>query len=352
MKSLAENGCEIFLFGLTATDLSYYDNMSNVKVYCYGFKFHKNARAYRWIMGKVLYFKALPKIKDKIKEFAPDIVHAHYASSYGLLGALTNFHPYIISVWGSDAYDYPKAGFVYKKLFKYTLNKADKILSTSNVMAKETNKYTNKEIGITPFGVDTNWFRPMPKLQPQNYFIVGNVKTLLPIYGIDVLIKAFARVVENNPNLPLLLNIAGEGSQKDELVALTKKLGIAEKVDFVGYILNDKLPEFYNSISVAVSLSVSESFGVVAVEAMSCECPVITSDADGFTEVVEDGITGFIVPKKNVEATANAIQKFIDNPELRQKMGTAGRERVKILYEWNDNVQTMISYYKSITSNK
>jgi len=350
VKSLAENGCEIFLFGLLSTDLSFYDNMPNVKVYCYGFKFRKNSRTYKWIMGKVLYFKALPKIKQKINEFSPDIVHAHYASSFGLLGALIDFHPYIVSVWGSDVYDYPRAGFIYKKLLKYTLKKADMILSTSNVMAKETAKYTDKKIGITPFGVDTSWFRPMLDLCPRASFVVGNVKTLAPKYGIDVLIKSFARVVENNPKLPLQLRIAGDGPQKEELVALTQKLGIAEKVDFVGYILNDKLPEFYNSISVAVSLSVlnSESFGVVAVEAMSCECPVVTSDADGFTEVVEDGVTGFIVPKKDVEAAANAIQKFIDDSDLRQKIGTAGRERVKKLYEWNDNVQTMISYYKSI----
>ena len=92
----------------------------------------------------------------------------------------------------------------------------------------------------------------------------------------------------------------------------------------------------------------SESFGVVAVEAMACGCPVVTSDADGFTEVVDNGKTGFIVPKRNPEATAEAIQRFVDHPELREIMGVAGRQRVLDLYNWNDNVDTMVNEYHKV----
>ena len=94
------------------------------------------------------------------------------------------------------------------------------------------------------------------------------------------------------------------------------------------------------------------SVGVVAVEAMACGCPVVTSDADGFREVVEDGITGFIVPKGNPEAAAGAIQRFIDNPQLCHTMGAAGRERVLQLYKWDSNVQTMVDYYHSVLNCK
>ena len=120
VKSLSEKGCEILVFGLLACDDSFYADLKNVTVYNYGFTFHKSSRSYRWILGKFLYFKSLKKIKEKIREFHPDIVHAHYASSYGLLGALTHFHPYVVSVWGSDVYSYPQAGYIYKKLLEYT----------------------------------------------------------------------------------------------------------------------------------------------------------------------------------------------------------------------------------------
>ena len=83
---------------------------------------------------------------------------------------------------------------------------------------------------------------------------------------------------------------------------------------------------------------------------MACGCPVVTSDADGFTEVVEDGITGFVVPKYDVEATANAIQQLLDNLDLREQMSRKGRERVLQLYDWKDNVTTMVEYYNKIYS--
>ena len=351
VKSLSEKGCEIFLFGLLDCDAAFYADLKNVTVCNYGFTFHKSSRLYRWVFGKMLYFKSLKKIKEKIREFQPDIVHAHYASSYGLLGALTKFHPYIVSVWGSDVYSYPQAGSIYRRLLKYTFHKADLILSTSQCMAKETNNYTNKAIGITPFGVDTELFKPFQK-ESNGTFVIGNVKTLSANYGIDLLIRAFAIVCANNPDTPLKLRIVGDGPDKTKLQELSRSLGVDSRTEFVGFVDNRRLPEIYNSFDVSVSLSYKESFGVVAVEAMACGCPVVTSDADGFREVVEDGTTGFIVPKGDPEASAGAIQRFIDNPELCHTMGAAGRARVLRLYQWDSNVQAMLDYYHSVLNCK
>ena len=95
-------------------------------------------------------------------------------------------------------------------------------------------------------------------------------------------------------------------------------------------------------------MSNSESFGVSALEAMACECPVVASDADGFTEVIEDGVSGIIVPRRNPEAAAAAMQKFIDKPLLKEQMGIAARERVCKLYEWDSNVEQMLKIYKDL----
>jgi glycosyltransferase involved in cell wall biosynthesis len=128
---------------------------------------------------------------------------------------------------------------------------------------------------------------------------------------------------------------------------MAEDLGLKESVEFVGIVENSNLPQYYNRFSVAVypSISDSESFGVAAVEAMACECPVVASDADGFTEVVSNGETGIIVPKGDIECTAKAIQEFIDNPYLRIIMGKKGRERVLELYNWEDNVKKMLQIY-------
>ena len=340
VKALAERGIDIFLFGFYKDLSREYALYENVQVYgC--FERYKDS-----LFNKMRYLFVLRRLKQKIKGFEPDIVHAHYASSDGWCGALSGFHPYIVSVWGRDVYDFPNSNWLSGKILKYALKKADYTLSTSHVMAEETHKYTRKEIEVTPFGVDTELFKPM-NIPKSEEFVIGNVKTLRPKYGIDVLIRAVALVIKHNPEKKIRLEIYGDGPQKEELFQLTKSLGITDKVQFKGFVQNEKLPEIYNSVSVSVSVSVlnSESFGVVAVEAMACECPVITSDADGFTEVVKDGETGLIVPKRDVEATANAIQQFIDRPKLREQMGKKGRERVLELYDWKKNVDTMVEIY-------
>lgn len=353
VKALSERGCEICLFSLNTSDDTFYLGLDKVEVVNYQYRYTSNSFK-DTILQRFEFFHVKRIVRKIIDDFHPDIVHAHYAVDYGSIGAVVGFHPFILSVWGSDVYGDPFLPWFSKLTLRYKLHKADCIMSTSAVMAKETAKYTKKKIVVTPFGVDTKHFCPLPVFVPSDSFVVGNVKTLAPKYGIDILIRAFARVVENNPSVLLLLKIAGKGPQEEELKQLAKDLGIEDKVDFVGYIQNEKLVEFYNSISVAVSLSVfdSESFGVVAVEAMSCECPVVVSDADGFTEVVEDNITGFVVPKRDAEATATAIQKFIDDPDLRKKMGAAGRKRVQRMFEWNENVKAMLGFYKELIDNK
>lgn len=343
VSSLSKKGIDIVLFSLTDCKDKFYNDFERIKIFGLG-KDSKDS-----ILSKLRYLTVVSKLKSVIKEEKPDILHAHYASSYGLLGALAKNKeiPYIISVWGSDVYDFPNITPFGKQIIRYNLSKADHILSTSHVMAKETKKYTDKPIVITPFGVDVELFKPSTHKESEE-FVIGNVKTLRPKYGIDVLIKAADIVFKNNPDKKIRLDIYGEGPQKEELVELTKELGIEDKVNFKGFVQNTLLPDVYNSVSVSVSVSDSESFGVVAVEAMACGCPVVTSDADGFTEVVKDGETGFIVPKRNPEATAAAIQKFIDNPNLRKEMGEEGRKRVVHLYDWDENVETMIEEYHKV----
>lgn len=346
VTSLCQRGHTVFLFGLLKSDVTPYDGIPNLTIYSCGYSLDEISRRRQWINGKIQYLGGLYAAKRKIKEFKPDILHAHYASSYGLIGALSGFHPFIVSVWGSDVYEYPNAGTVYRRLLQYTFKKADTILSTSHCMADETRKYTDKDISITPFGVDVNRFAPIKSSEtPNTDFVIGNVKALQPVYGIDILIKAFAELCQLASDRNLLLKIAGTGPQKEELQDMCNTLGISDKVQFLGYIPNEQLPTLYSSFDVAVSLSRRESFGVVAVEAMSCECPVVTSDADGFKEVVVDGETGFIVPVEDSHAAAQALYKILSDAQLRTSMGRAGRQRVLRLYDWDRNVDIMENIY-------
>ena len=303
-------------------------------------------------MGKLVYFYCFPELLRVIRSFKPDILHAHYASSYGLIGFLTFFKPFVVSVWGSDVYDFPKLSPFHKLLIKLCLKRADKILSTSETMARETKLYTKKAIEITPFGIDLKEFKSKPQKSvfEAGDIVVGTVKTMSEKYGIKYLVKAFAKVKDRHPELPLKLLLVGGGEQSEEIYELISKLGLKDIAVMIGAVPYNQVSNYHNmmTVSVFVSVSDSESFGVSVIEASACEKPVIVSNVGGLPEVVEDGVTGIVVPSKDIESIANTIEKLVMNNKLREKMGKAGRKRVEMLYNWYDNVEQMIGIYKSI----
>lgn len=351
VTSLCEKGIEIVLFCMQGYDDSYYSGLPNFKSYSLKNKNSFNAADSNLI--KLWYITSISKIKKIIRIEKPDILHSHYASSYGLLGALSGFHPFIISVWGSDIYDFPNSSFLAKRLIKYNLSKADMVLSTSHDMARETKKYYQGEILVTPFGVDTVKFIKSERGSnfDANDIVVGTIKSLEKVYGIEYLIEAFCKVVEQNPLRSLKLFIVGSGNCANQYKLLVGKYKIEDKVIFTGHIDHSKIVKSYNQIDIFVVPSLRESFGVSALEASACELPVIVSDTGGLPEVVEDDVTGLLVPPKNAFAIAEAIQKLINEPERIINMGKNGRKMVETKYNWIVSVEKMISVYRNVLNN-
>lgn len=347
VKSLSENGFEIYLFGFNKCNSQFYSYLPNVTYSYIEITNKLKKRTNSTSFEKLKYLKSINTLKKIINNFRPDILHAHYATSYGLVGSLLNFKPFVVSVWGSDVFSFPKKSFLHKQVLKYVLNQASFLLSTSNIMSLEISKYTSREITVIPFGIDINIFNKKENIKSDK-IIIGNVKTLLYNYGIDILIKAFNIVIKTTNNKNLLLYILGTGEDKIYFINLVKELKIEKNVKFIGYVENEKLPDYYSMFSMTVSPSLNESFGVVAIEAMGCQCPVIVSDAPGFVETVIDNVTGVIVPRNNVEETAKAIIKLLDDEKLRIEMGKSGREHVLKKYDWNSNVAKQVQVYKKI----
>jgi L-malate glycosyltransferase len=301
--------------------------------------------------GKLSYISSVFALKKVLKQFKPDILHAHYVSSYGFIGALSNYHTFYVSVWGRDIFQFPQQGNLNRRIVDFTLKKADVICSTSHVMAKETNKYTDKRIYITPFGVDLAKFKPVEGMKTGETFTLGTVKALSDKYGIADLIHAFATIHKSYTTSNLL--IVGDGPQRTEYEELTRTLGIDAVTTFTGRVLNDKVPEYINKMDIFAvpSTEDSESFGVAAVESMACGIPVVVSNVGGLPEVVLEGKTGFVVEKENPSQLADAFIKLLEDPELRRKMGLNGIEHVKENYNWLDNANGMLNLYEE-TLNK
>ena len=306
--------------------------------------------------GPMGYFANAPALARLHMRTGCDILNAHYATGYGTLAAVSRIRPRLVSVWGSDVYDFPEASPLHRTLLQTTLSRADAIGSTSEAMAEHVKRLLgaswSKPIFVTPFGVDTSRFSPRSR-RLGGPLVFGTVKTLAPKYGIDTLLLAFQILVQGGTHGDSRLRIYGDGPQRAGLAALATRLGLSDHVEWMGAIPHAAVPGALHGLDVFVAASRldSESFGVAVVEASASGLPVIVTRVGGLPEVVEEGVTGLVVQKESPGALADAMQRLASDPGLRSRMGEAGRERVVNRYEWRANVKTMVDLYRQVQAN-
>jgi L-malate glycosyltransferase len=291
-----------------------------------------------------------------------DLLNAHYATGYGVLATASSISPRLVSVWGSDVYDFPMQSFAHRTLVRYVLTSANGVASTSQAMAQQVlrvigDRRLRSPIAITPFGVDCKQFlaktvEGSERSSGRTEWVVGTVKTLAPKYGIDTLIRAFSQIPERLGNYPVRLLIAGGGPQENELKMLVHELGVERRVVFLGQIEHEKVPDALRrmDIYVAASRLDSESFGVAVVEASACGLPVVVSRVGGLPEVVVDGQTGLIVEKDAPEQLAQALRRLLEAPVEAERMGRRGREWVLENFEWQSCVARMDKVYRALVA--
>jgi glycosyltransferase involved in cell wall biosynthesis len=310
--------------------------------------------------GRVGYFANAVQLRRVLRALRPDLLNVHYASGYGTTAAIAGFRPTVLSVYGSDVFDFPTGSWLAGRLIRWNLHRAQRLASTSRVMAAQVRSLVPDvgPIDITPFGVDTSVFRPREGRGADGGLTIGTVKVLADKYGVDVLIRAFARLV-SDPDLqssdraaPLRLVIVGDGPQRGELEALAARLGIARRTRFAGRVVHREVPDWLNRLDVFVAASRldSESFGVAVIEASSCGLPVVVSDAGGLPEVVVPDVTGLIVPRNDDEALYRALARLVVDDQARARMGDAGRAFVQREYEWDACVDRMLDVYRSVVA--
>ncbi len=302
------------------------------------------------VPGLLRYLWVIPFVWVALKKLRPQILHAHYAGGYGLIGALSGFHPYVLSVWGSDIYQVPNNSVIRRRMLRFMLNSADYLCSTSIAMANAAQNYINRDFLITPFGINCDIYKPFELTRSSEEFIIGTVKKLDKLYGVDRLLHAFALLCKQTSGAKLRLLIVGDGDERASLIDLARALGVSSRVEFFGSARQEDVPLLLNRMTVYVALSRSESFGVAVLEASACKLPVVVSDAGGLPEVVVDGETGFVIKDGDSTLAAAAIKKLIDDPILRERMGAAGQEFVRSRYRWENTVKKMEELYKRITS--
>ncbi len=295
-----------------------------------------------------------PQVKQLVALLRPDVVNAHYATGYGTLARWCDPVPVVLNVWGSDVHEFPEKSVLHRSWLLRNLLGVRLIVSTSEAMARQVRSLIDEALPVVvvPFGVDTERFKPAPDKPKDGPIIIGTVKTLMPVYGVDLLIKAFSKVEAVLKAPSIRLRIVGGGKERRRLEQMVREDHLADRVEFIGAVSHDRVPDELRELDIYVALSREESFGVAVVEAQACGIPVVVSDVGGLPEVVAAGESGMVVPAEDVEAAAEALRTLISDPELRERMGKAGRTRVQEHFEWDHCVDRMMTVLQDVFANK
>jgi phosphatidylinositol alpha-1,6-mannosyltransferase len=201
-------------------------------------------------------------------------------------------------------------------------------------------------VDVKRFNPSINGFYIRDRLGINENPMVFTVRAHEPQKGIEYLIRAVPLVLEKVPNA--LFIIGGDGSLRSFHESLARRLGVSASIIFTGRIPESELPQFYAACDVFAIPSIVEAFGLVTTEAMACGKPVIGTDVGGIPDIIEDGVTGFLVKPRDSNALAQKIILILSSPELRKKMGEAGRESVEKKFNIKERAEKIIKLYESL----
>jgi glycosyltransferase involved in cell wall biosynthesis len=202
-------------------------------------------------------------------------------------------------------------------------------------------------ISLVHNGIDTEVFKPMPGVARNPMRLMATCSADAPLKGLRYLLRAYARLLKQYPELELLLVSKPQRGGKTE--KLVRRLGIADKVKFVNGITTQQMVRYYAEAAIAVVPSVYEGFGLPAGEAMACGVPVVSTDGGALPEVVGDA--GVIVPVKNVDALVAAIDTLLQSPQARAELGARGQQRIDESFCWHVCARQMTEYYREVLAN-
>jgi glycosyltransferase involved in cell wall biosynthesis len=179
---------------------------------------------------------------------------------------------------------------------------------------------------------------------PPDAIAITQVSWLIPEKGVDDLIEAASQVLAAEPRTHLVL--AGDGAHRPVLEQRARDLGIATRMTFTGVVKDPLAEGLYAASDIVCQMSRwEEVFGYVNVEAMACGKPLVGTRAGGIPEIIQDGVTGFVVPKRDTAAMTARILALVRDPALRRRMGEAGRAACVAKFNLKKNVAQVVDMY-------
>ena len=305
-------------------------------------------------------FRAYRKLRELAGEHRFDIVHDVQGLGYGTLLTKANGLPVVANIHHPlqvDRNNMVRQAETFSDMVKWVrfypffmqeivARRIDRVITGSKDSARsvaEAFRLPQDHVQIIYDGVDTEMFQPNGAArEPGSVLYVGNSDDRNK--GARYLVEALA-LLRHRPELRLTVVDRDIAHVVPEL---SEELGIADRVTITGRLTKEELVAKYNSAQIFVSPSLYEGFGLPAAEAMACGAPVLATTAGAFPEVIEDGVSGVLVPPGNAGALAEAIERILADDGLQQRLGDEGRRRIVDHFSWHETALRTMDLYEEV----
>ena len=295
----------------------------------------------------------MPKVKSILDQEKFDILHFHEPLFPSLPWMVL---PYSRSINVATFHAYYKRSIGYsfwKPLLKRFYNKLDGKITVSEPARKFVSRYFPGDYRVIPHGVDLEHFST--QAAPIDNFCDGRLNILFVSRleerkGVRYLLKAYKRAKEYLPQSRLIMVGPGDRSRREyERWVKAVKL---EDVVFTGHVAYADLPRYYHTADICCMPAIGqESFGLVLLEAMAAGKPIIASNIEGYASVLRDGVEGLLVKPKDEKALANAMVSLANDNNLRQQLGSNGRNKAQA-HNWKSVAQRTVDFYMELSGAK
>lgn len=296
----------------------------------------------------------LRDLKRVIRSVKPDMIQAGPIQRSAFLTALAGFHPLVCMSWGYDLLFDVERNSWWRWATRYTLKRSDLLIGDCDTIRQKAiaSGMAEDHIVTFPWGVDIQHFTPSKAglnettAAPPGSFTLLSTRGWEPIYGVDVIARAFVHAAQLRPELHLIM--LGNGSQAAMLRRIFLQGGVDERVHFPGHISQHELPRYYRSADLYLSASHSDGSSISLLEAMASGKPALVSDIPGNREWVTPGENGWWFSDGDDQSLAQAILHAMDERQRLPEMGRSARRLAELRADWEVNFQHMLEAYQRV----
>ncbi len=287
-----------------------------------------------------------------LRTVQPDLVHAGPIQTVAAFPALAGFHPLVSMSWGYDLQRDADRSALYRRLTRFVLRRSDALVADCQAVARRAQAFgfPAERITVFPWGVDLQHFAPAPddglraRLGWEDAFVVLHNRSWEPVYGVDVMARAFVRAARQEPRLRLML--LGGGSLAPLLHRIFQEARLLDRVHFFGQVSQRDLPRYYRAADLYLSASHTDGSSVSLMEALASGLPVLVSDIPSNREWVTEGREGWLFPDGHAPALAAKLVEAARLPTAaRDRMAQAARARAEAQANWPQNSQRLLALY-------